>query len=50
MLEFPDGTIIHESKIIMEYAEEAFPDQGYSTLPKDPVERAQIRIASLIID
>lgn len=26
ILEFPDGTIVLESKIIMEYAEEAFPD------------------------
>ncbi|CDW81451.1 glutathione s-transferase [Stylonychia lemnae] len=50
VLEFPDGTIIHESKVIMEYAEEAYPDQGYSTLPDDPVEKAQLRLASLIID
>jgi glutathione S-transferase len=38
--ELPDGTLIFESKILMEYAEEAFPDQGYSLLPKSPVERA----------
>ena len=29
----------------MDYAEEAFPDQGYSTLPTDPVQRAKLRIA-----
>ena len=50
LLEFPDGTIIYESKIVMEYVEEAYPDQGYSTLPRDPVERAQLRLASLLID
>lgn len=43
--ELPDGTIILESKIIMEYAEEAFPTQGYSLLPSDPVKRALLRMA-----
>ena len=50
VLELPDGTILHESKIIMEYIEEAYPGQGYSTLPTDPVERAQLRLACNIID
>ena len=43
--ELPDGTQLLESKILMDYAEEAFPDQGYSMLPADPVQRAQMRLA-----
>lgn len=43
--EMPDGTILLESKILMDFAEEAFPDQGYSTLPRDPIERAKMRLA-----
>jgi glutathione S-transferase len=37
MLELTDGTILLDSKVLMDYANEAYPDQGYSTLPKDPV-------------
>lgn len=40
MYELPNGAIIYESKILMDYAEEAFPDQGYSMLPKDALKRA----------
>eukprot|EP00347_Sterkiella_histriomuscorum_P017638 403348572 len=43
--EMPDGTVLLESKILMDFAEEAFPDQGYSTLPSDPVLRAKLRLA-----
>ena len=50
ILELPDGTTLHESKILMDYAEEAYPDQGYSTLPSDPVLRAKIRLAIPLID
>ena len=40
ILEFPDGTLLHESKVLMDFAEEAYTSQGYSTLPSDPVQRA----------
>ena len=43
--ELPDGTQLFESKILMDYAEEAFAGQGYSLLPDDPVKRAQMRLA-----
>ncbi|TNV76667.1 hypothetical protein FGO68_gene10363 [Halteria grandinella] len=49
-LEIPDGTIITESKIIMEFVEEAFPTSNFSLLPEDPVLRAKMRIAVLNID
>ena len=42
--ETPDGTILTESKVLMEYAEEAYPTQGYSLLPADPVVRAKMRL------
>ena len=52
MLELPDGTIIHESKIIMDFVEEAYPtgDKGYSLLPSDPVHRAKMRLAIPLTD
>lgn len=31
--ELQDGTILTESKVLMEFAEEAYPSQGYSMLP-----------------
>jgi glutathione S-transferase len=34
----------------MDYIEEAYPDQGYSFLPADPVLRAKNRIAYNLID
>ena len=40
LIETTNGDIIIESKVIMDYVDEAYPDQGYSTLPKDPVHRA----------
>ena len=40
IFELPDGTTLLESKVLMEYADEAYPDQGYSLLPSDPVKRA----------
>jgi glutathione S-transferase len=42
--------MINESKVIMEFADEAYPDQGYSLLPKDPVERAKMRLDFPIAD
>ena len=45
-----DGTILLESKILMDYAEEAYPSSGYSILPSDPVDRAQMRLAVPIAD
>ena len=50
MLELPDGTILHESKVLMDYCEEAYPRQGYSTLPEDPVQRAHLRLGMNILD
>jgi glutathione S-transferase len=50
ILEFPNGVTLIESKVLMDYAEEAFPDQGYSTLPADPVVRAKMRIAFPLSD
>ncbi|TNV76543.1 hypothetical protein FGO68_gene7124 [Halteria grandinella] len=50
VLELPDGTIINESKIIMEFAEEAYPGSGFSLLPEDPVARAKVRAGSLLLD
>ena len=34
----------------MDYAEEAFPEHGYSTLPVDPVQRAKLRISIAIAE
>lgn len=48
--ELPDGTIITESKVLMDFAEEAYPTQGYSMLPADPVMRAKMRIAIPLLD
>ena len=45
IVELPDGTILLESKVLMDYANDAYPNQGYSTLPNDPVQRAQMRIS-----
>ena len=50
VLELPDGTILHESKVLMDFAEEAFGEQGYSILPKDAVQRAQLRLAAALAD
>lgn len=48
--ETPEGTIITESKVLMEYAEEAYPTQGYSLLPDDAVKRAFMRLGTALID
>lgn len=45
LIETTNGEIIIESKVILDYVEEAYPEQGYSILPIDPVQRAQVRIA-----
>ena len=37
ILELPDGTILIETKILMDYANDAYPSQGYSLLPDDAV-------------
>lgn len=42
VLELPDGRTIYESTIVNEYLEEAYPQPAM--LPKDPVERARVRI------
>ena len=48
--ETPDGTILTESKVLMDYVEDAYPTQGYSLLPSDPVLRAQMRLAIPIME
>lgn len=50
ILELPDGTILIESKIILEYLEETYPDQGVKTLPTDPKERALLRLDFPLIE
>jgi len=45
MLELPDGTILLDTRILMEYMEDAYPDQGYTLLPSDPVTRCKMRMA-----
>ena len=42
VLELPDGRAIYESTVINEYLDDAYPDPPM--LPKDPYERARIRI------
>ena len=48
--ELPDGTLINESKILMDYVEDAYPTQGYSMLPADPVVRARMRLGFAVSD
>ena len=50
VLELTDGTIILESKVIMDFVEDAYPTSGYSLLPADPVVRAKMRIAIAQVD
>ena len=49
LIETTDGTIIIESKIVMEYAQEAY-ETGYSTLPSDPVQKALVRVAINLVE
>jgi len=44
VLETPDGTLIYESKVIMEFAEEHSKDKGYKLLTGDAVKDALIRL------
>jgi glutathione S-transferase len=44
------GDIIIESKVVMDYIEDAYPDQGYSMLPADPVLRAQNRLGYSLVE
>lgn len=50
MFELPDGTILTESKVLMDFVEDAYPKSGYSLLPADPVQRAIMRIAIALVD
>lgn len=45
ILELTDGTILLDSKILMDYIDEAFPKRGYSTLPHEALKRAQMRMS-----
>ena len=44
------GDIIIESKIVMDFIEDSYPDQGYSFLPADPVQRAQNRLGYSLVE
>ena len=48
--ELPNGAIITESKVQMDFVEDAYPGQGYSLLPEDPVKRAHMRVAINLVD
>ena len=48
--ELPNGSIIIESKVQMDFVEDAYPGQGYSMLPEDPVKRAHMRVAVALVD
>ncbi len=48
--ETTDGTILTESKVLMEYVEDAYSTQGYSLLPADPVLRAKMRVGINLVD
>jgi glutathione S-transferase len=48
--ELSDGTIITESKVLMDYVEESYPTQGYSLLPADPIKRARMRLGVPLTD
>ena len=37
IIELPDGTVLLDSKVLMDYANEAYPNQGYSSLPENSV-------------
>ena len=43
-MELPDGTIIYESRVIMELAHEIGGDNGLELYPKDPVATAQYKL------
>ena len=44
-MEFPNGTIILESKIIQELANDLQKDQGIRLFPEDPIEKAEMQLA-----
>jgi glutathione S-transferase len=44
ILELPNGTILLDSKIILDYINESTDKTGYNTLPEDPVQRALMRM------
>ena len=36
ILELPEGRVLNDSKQIMDYCQETYPNQGYSLLPSEP--------------
>lgn len=50
ILELPDGTILQDSKVLMDYVNEAYPKQGYASLPEDPMKRAKMRLAIPMVE
>ncbi len=47
-LEIEDGTFLGESKVILNYLEDAYPD--VPLLPENPLERARVRELMEVID
>ena len=43
ILELPEGRVLNDSKQIMDYCQEAYPNQGYSLLPSGPEEVELLR-------
>jgi glutathione S-transferase len=52
ILELPNGELLYESKLIMDYLEEEFPEtDGYSLLPTTPLERCKMKmLISRLVD
>lgn len=48
--ETTDGVILTESKVLMDFVEDAYPSEGYSLLPADPVLRAKMRLGIALTD
>ncbi len=43
-VEFPDGSFIYESDIIMELVDHLNPEKGATLFPKDPLANAQLKL------
>ena len=44
-METPEGDVIIESGVIMQFAAEYAPNQGLELIPKDPIVAAKMRLA-----
>ena len=50
VLETPEGELIGESAVIMNYAQEAYPDSGLQLIPKDAFAAARMRLKMVYFD